>query len=289
MRSFEIAKRNIRRTPYQALAASMVMFFTFLILIVFLLIALGSEQILKYYESKPIAIAFFKDNTTQADVNAIKNALQQTGKITTLKYVSQEEALEIYREKNENKPALQELVTASYLPTSLEVSAISPQDLGPISEILKKEPVVEEVIFPEDVVQNLTKATNVVRWVGGGAVLFSSFFSFLVILMIIGFKIRLKRNEIAIMKLLGASMWFIRAPFIVEGITYGVIGALGAWVVSYLALWYVTPFLEGSIRDVNLLPVSPLTMLSLLGVALSVAFLIGALGSFGAVRRYLKI
>lgn len=289
MRSFEIAKRNIRRTPYQALAASMVMFFTFLILITFMLIALGSEQILKYYESKPIAIAFFKDNTTTSDVNAIENALMQTGKVTNLKYVSKEDALEIYKERNKHDPSLVELVTASILPASLEISTLSPLDLPPIAEILKQEPVVESVTVPEDVVQNLTKATNIVRWVGGGAVIFSSFFSFLVILMIIGFKIRLKRNEIAIMKLLGASTWFIRAPFIIEGITYGVLGALGAWVVSYLAIWYATPFLEDSLREVNILPVSPLVMLALLGLALLVALFIGALGSFGAVRRYLKI
>lgn len=289
MRSLDIAKRNIRRTPYQALAASMVMFFTFLILIVFMMIALGSERVLKYYESKPIAIAFFKDNTTPSDVESIKNALEQTGKVTNLKYVSKEEALAIYKDRNKNDPALVELVTANILPASLEISTQSPLDLPPIAEILRKEPVIESVTVPEDVVQNLTRATNVVRWVGGGAVIFSSLFAFLVILMIIGFKIRLKRSEIMTMKLLGASSWFIRAPFILEGIIYGVCGAFLAWVISYAMLWYATPFLENTLREVKLFPVSPLAMLGFLGVALIVAVIIGALGSFGAVRRYLRV
>lgn len=289
MKAFDIAKRNISRTPYQALAATMVMFFTFLILISFMLIALGSGQVLKYYESKPIAIAFFKDNTTESDVNAIRNALMQTGKITNLEYVSKEEALEIYKERNQHDPTLVELVTASILPSSLEVSTISPSDLPPIAEMLKKEPVVESVTVPEDVVENLMRATNVIRWVGGGAVIFSGVFSFLVILMIIGFKIRLKRNEIRIMKLLGASTWFIRAPFIAEGVIYGMAGALFAWILTYLLLWYTTPFLQNSLGEIKLLPVSPFLMLALLGVALLVALIIGALGSYGAVRRYLKI
>lgn len=289
MKAFEIAKRNIRRTPYQALAASMVMFFTFLILISFLLIALGSEKILQYYESKPIAIAFFKDNTTESDVAAIRNALLQTGKVTNLEYVSKEQALEIYKEKNQHDPTLVELVTANILPASLEVSTISPTDLPPIAEILKKEPVVESVTVPEDVVKNLTRATNVIRWVGGGAVVFSVIFSFLVILMIIGFKIRLKRSEIRIMKLLGASTWFIRAPFIAEGVLYGMAGAFLAWILTYLLLWYTTPFLQNSLGEIKLLPVPPLVMLALLGVALLTAFIIGGLGSYGAVRRYLKV
>ncbi len=282
-------KRNIRRTPYQALAAVMVMFVTFLTLLLFVLLALGSQQILQHYESKPQAIAFFKDSTQEADILAIQKALQSTGKVNSLKYVSKDEALQIYRERNQSNPTLLELVTANILPSSLEISTYSPGDLAQIAEILKKEPVVEEVVYPEDVVQSLTNATAIVRTVGSAAVGFLILFAFLVILMVIGFKIRLKRTEIEIMKLLGASTWFIRAPFLLEGIFYGAVGAFFAWITSYAFLWYLAPFIEGYITDVKLLPVSPLVMLSLLGVTMLVAVIIGLLGSFGAVRRYLKL
>lgn len=282
-------KRNIRRTPYQALAASMVMFLTFLTLLLFLLLALGSQEILKYYESKPQVIAFFKDNTTEGDIRAIGAALQQSGRVSTLKYVSKEEALKIYQERNKNNPALLELVTANILPASLEISTVSPQDLSTIAEIIKKEPVIEDVVYPEDVIQALTRGTGVVRGVGLIAVTFLIIFAFLVVLMIIGFKIRLKRGEIEIMKLLGASTWFIRAPFIIEGITYGVAGAMLAWIISYTLLWYFTPFIQGFLGEITLLPVSPLVMLSLLLVTISIATIIGGLGSFGAVRRYLRL
>lgn len=282
-------KRNIRRTPYQAMAAVMVMFVTFLTLLLFVLLALGSQKILQHYESKPQAISFFKDGTQESDIIAIQKALQSTGKVSSLKYVSKDEALQIYRERNESNPTLLELVTANILPASLEISTYSPNDLGQIAEILKKEPVVEEVVYPEDVVQSLTNATSIVRTIGTGAVGFLILFAFLVILMVIGFKIRLKRTEIEIMKLLGASTWFIRAPFLLEGIFYGVVGAVAAWVTSYALLWYLTPFIEGYITDVKLLPVSPLIMLYLLGITTIVAVFIGLLGSFGAVRRYLKL
>lgn len=289
MRAFGYAKRNIRRTPYQALAASMVMFITFLTLLVFLIMAFGSQKILQFYESKPQVIAFFKDNATEADAMAIQNALIETEKVTEVKYVSKEEALRNYRDKNKDKPALLDLVTANYLPTSIEISTITPQELGTVAEILKKEPVVEEVVYPEDVIQNLTRATSVVRWIGGLAVIFLTFFSFLVILMIIGFKIRIKRTEIETMKLLGASKWFIRAPFIVEGISYGVAGAIAAWVLSYTALWYMTPFVNQFVTEPKLLPVDPLFMLLLLAIILGAATVIGALGSYGALRRYLHL
>jgi cell division transport system permease protein len=288
MRVFKYVGKNIRRTPYQALAATMIMFLTFLTLLLFLLIAIGSQKILQYYESKPQAIAFFKDNATQVDIDAIKGALNQTGKVTDLRYVSKDEALQIYRDKNKDNPTLLELVTANILPSSLEISTVTPDDLKYIAEILHKEPVVEEVVVPEDVIQTLTRATGIIRWVGGVSVGFLIGFSLLVILMIIGFKIRIKRNEIEIMRLLGASTWFVRAPFLWEGITYAVMGAGFAWVATYVVIWYFTPFIQPSLAEIGLLPISPLLMLELLVVALLVAVIIGFVGSFSAVRRYLK-
>lgn len=282
-------KRNIRRTPYQALAVSMVMFLTFLTLIVFMFIAIGSQKILKYYESKPQAIAFFKDGTTEQDIRIIENALIQTGKVTSLKYVSKEEALQIYKDRNKNNPTLLELVTANILPSSLEISTYSPKDLEPIAQILKKEPVVEEVTVPEDVIQSLTNATSFLRSLGVVIVGFLIVFSILVLLMVIGFKIRIKRTEIEIMKLLGASTWFIRAPFIIEGIIYCLIGAFLGWTISLLVLWYVTPFVEQPLQDIKIFPVSPLLLIVLLGVSTLSALIIGFTGSYGAVRRYLKL
>lgn len=282
-------RRNIRRTPYQALTATMVMFLTFLILTLFLILAVGSQKVIKYYESKPQAVVFFKDSTSLQDVDAIKNALEKTGKVISLNYISKEQALQIYKERNKDNPTLLELVTANILPASLEISTANPEDLGPIATVLKLEPVVDEVVYPEDVVKSLSKATTIVRWVGGAAVGFLVFFATLVILMVIGFKIRLRRSEIGIMKLLGASSMFIRAPFLLEGIFYGVLGAIVAWATSYIIIWYFTPLLQGSLGEIQLLPISPIFMLGLLSIELMIAILIGLLASYGAVRRHLRI
>ncbi|MBI4039951.1 ABC transporter permease [Candidatus Daviesbacteria bacterium] len=287
----KFVRRNIRRTPYQALAAVMVMFLTFFALSIFLMAGFGSQQILKYYESKPQAIAFFKDNTTQSDVEAIKNALTQTGKVTKLKYVSKDDALQIYRERNKNNPVLLELVTANILPSSLEISTITPEDLKPIADIIKKEPVVDEVVFPEDVVASLTQATRFIRVVGGTIVAFLGIFSVLIVTMVIGFKIRIRRDEIEIMKLLGASTWFIRLPFIMEGIFYAMSGAVLGWLLASLILWYFEPLIRNNLGEVSgaIFPISLLFIFSLLLAELLIALIIGALGSFSAVRRYLRL
>ncbi len=288
-RAILYTKRNIRRTPFQAIAAVMVMFLTFLALLTFILLAAGSQTALKYFESKPQVIAFFKEGTTNQDISTIENALHQETRVTSIKYISKDDALQIYKQKNKKDPALLELVTANILPASLEISTQNPEDLTPIAEILKKEPVISEVIVPEDVVQTLTSLTKIIRVVGASTVGFLMVFATLVIVMIIGFKIRLRRGEIEIMRLLGASPSFIRNPFIFEGIFYGLAGGTLAWATSWALLWYFTPFLQGYLGEVKLLPVDPILMLILLGCVVLVSVVIGGLGSMSAVRRYLKI
>lgn len=288
-RVIKFAKRNIQRTPFQAIAASMVMFLTFFALLVFILLAAGSQKTLLYFESRPQAIAFFKDGTTPQDINALENALKNDPRVAGTRYISKEDALKKYQQDNKDEPNLLELVSASILPASLEISTKLPSDLTPISEILTKEPAVEQVFIPKDVIERLTSITKIIRIVGGTTVGFLMVFASLVILMIIGFKIRLKRGEIEIMRLVGASPSFIRNPFILEGMFYGVVGAFSAWVTVYILLWYFTPYLKEYFKDVKLLPVDPMFMLGLLGIIFVAACLVGALGSYGAVRRYLKI
>jgi cell division transport system permease protein len=82
MRLLSFVKRNIRRTPYQAMAAIMVMFLTFLTMLIFILLAMGSHKLIKEFESKPQVIGFFEDGATEQDVMAIKKNLEQTGKVS---------------------------------------------------------------------------------------------------------------------------------------------------------------------------------------------------------------
>lgn len=289
MQAFRFAKRNIRRSPFQALAACMTMFMTFFALAIFLILAWGSQVILKYYESKPQVIVFFKDGTQESEIAKLQNVLAKDDRITKIKYVSKEEALKIYHDQNKTDPTLLELVTANMLPSSIEVSTNSPQDLKPIAEALKIEPVISDILLPEDVVKNLTVFTSSARLVGMFVVGYLILFSLLIILMIIGFKIRLKKDEIAIMRLVGAPSSFIRNPFLLEGIFYGVFGAISSWVMAYIFVWYITPFVQQYIAEIKLLPISPIFMLALLGVELLGALIIGIIGSYGAVRRYLRI
>ncbi len=279
---------HIRRSPYQSLAALMIMFLTFFIATVFVLAAGGSQIVLHYFESRPQVTAFFKDEASSQQIDTLKAKLVQTEKVEETKFISKEEALEIYREQNKDEPLLLEMVTANILPASLEVSIKNITDIEEIAAILSNEAIVEEVVFQEDVVEALYRWTGTIRRIGIGLISALSIVSFLIILVIIGMKITIKKSEIEILQLIGAANAYIRTPFVLEGIIYGVGGAFIAWGLGYILLLYATPFIVKFLSGIPVLPVSPYFMLIVLGLEMLAGFIIGSLGSLIAVKRYLK-
>ncbi len=288
MKHVRTAWQHIRRSPYQALAAIAVMTLTFFVAALFIFLASGSEAILNWFETRPQVTGFFKEEVTMSEVESLKEELNQTGKVANIKYVSKEEALAIYRGMAKDDPLLLEGVTANILPASLEVSATDLSSLKEVAQILREAPEIDEVIFLEDVVSSLSDWTSAIRKIGAGLIISLSIFSLIIVLVIIGMKIALRREEVEILRLIGASSWYIRMPFLLEGMFYGVLGALIAWVISVILLLYSTPFLVSFLAGIPLLPV-PLFFLALvLAILTGGGLTIGFLGSLVALRRYLR-
>src|SRR5579872_3720157 len=158
--------KHLRRSPYQAMAAILIMMVTFLAVSVFSILFIGSEKILSYFESKPQVTAFFKDTARQSDISTLETTLKGTGKVASMKFVSKQEALKIYQQQNKGDPLLLELVTADILPASLEISGVNISDLPSISAALSQSPIVQEVVFQKDVVSSLTTWTQAIRIIG---------------------------------------------------------------------------------------------------------------------------
>ncbi|HKC14970.1 MAG TPA: permease-like cell division protein FtsX [Patescibacteria group bacterium] len=288
MKFIKTTNQNIRRSPYQAIAAIVIMMLTFLVVSFFIFLIAGSSKIVSYFESKPQVTAFFKNEAKQSDIDALQSNLKDSGKVSNVKFVSKQDALAIYKEQNKNDPLLLDLVTADILPSSLEISTYKIGDLSAVSETLKTSPIVSEVIFQKDVVATLTAWTSALRKIGAASILILSLVSIFLIITIIGIKISQKRQDIHIMGLIGATNWYIRWPFIFEGIFYGVVGAFAGWVISSASLWAATPFLSNFLRGIPVVPVSPLFLLELLFVELIMAVILGGLAAYLAVLRYLK-
>lgn len=280
--------KYIRRSPYQSIAASLVMTLTFFAVSIFSLITIISIGVISHFESQPQLTIFFKDTAEQNMIDDLITQIEATEKTSTVTFVSKEEALQIYQEQNKDDPILLDLVTADILPASIEVQTIRPEYLAQIAEAVKDVSFIEEIIFQKDIVETLTSWTKALRSLGIGIITVLVFVSMFVILTIIGIKITVRREEIEIMKLIGASNWFIRTPFILEGMLYGFIGGFLGWLISVAILLYSTPTLESFLIGVPIFPLSPVILLELLVAQLLVAISLGAFASYLAVLRYLK-
>ncbi len=288
MKTFKTTWRNIRRSPYQAFAAVFVMTLTFLFISFFTFLLFGSTKAINYFESRPQITVFFRQEVKQADIDSLRDSLMKTNKVASIKFVSKEDALKIYREQNKSDPLLLELVTADILPASLEISTVKIGDLSGINNMLKDFPLVSEVVFQKDVVSVLTSWTNALRSIGLGLIIVLSLVSIFIMVIIIGIKISQKKQDIEIMRLIGAGGWYIRWPFMLEGIFYGGVGAILGWLISAGSLWYAMPFLSSFLKGIPIFPLPLVFLFGLLGIEIMVAVVLGTLASFLAVLRYLK-
>lgn len=280
--------KYLRRSPYQAISATLIMTLTFFTISMFAFLTVVSVRLIDHLESRPQLSVFFTDTATSEDINNLKNSLEATGKVSVVKYISKEQALKIYQQQNKNDPITLDLVTADVLPASIEIQAPKAEYLSSLLPIVKKGQNIDQIIFQQDIVDKLIQWTNALRIVGIVVISVLVIVSIFVILTIIGIKITIRREEIEIMKLIGASNWFIRTPFLLEGIFYGFVGALLGWGVSYGILFALTPYIEAYLNGIPIFPISYIVVFGILGGEIIAACFLGAFASFMAVLRYLK-
>src|SRR6266404_4716225 len=107
------ALSNIRRSPFQAVAAVMVLTVTFFVATVIALLIYSSAQVLNYFETRPQVIAFLKSDTAQSDIDKLQNKLKADSRVKDVKFVSKDQALTIYKSATSGNPLLGQLVSPS--------------------------------------------------------------------------------------------------------------------------------------------------------------------------------
>lgn len=298
---FKTAFGYIRRSPFQALAATFVLTLTFFVATLVSVLGYSSSKLLTYFETRPQVIAFLKDSATTEQIAALQHKLEGDSRVREVKYVSKEEALSIYKNATSDNPLLGQLVSPSIFPASLEFSV---KDLsfaqGTIDEV-KTEPIVDSVGFTaalggesslKDVVSRLRTVTTYVRVGGGIFVGMLALTSFVVLLIIISMRMTTRRDEVEILNLIGATPGFIRSPIVIEALFYALFGALIGWLVSFIGILYLSPSIVGYFGEIPILPRDTLELLGLFGIILGIelvsGFVLAMAGSLFAVSRVKK-
>jgi len=253
------------------------------------LFAFGAGSIIDYYESRALVTAFFKDAASEEQILSIKKDLEAREGVIEVVYTSKDEAFALYSEQFKDRPELLENIPTNILPASLDVRTDNLDDLPGIAQYFEGNDLVEEVAFYQDVVERFKNLVNVARVALLSLVLVFSAISTAVVLITIGLIIHSMEEEIEIMGILGANSQYIKWPFIVQGGIYGLVAALVSGGILTLAIPLVFPYIRGFFSNVPLPDPSILFQTGLFAAEAAAGILIGALGSWLAANRYLKV
>lgn len=292
---------SFRRTPYQTFSGFLVLFFTlFLSLVLFVSLSF-LHGTLSYLETRPQVTAYFQTKTPENDIFKVRDELNASGKVLSIRYISQKEAFEIYREMNKDNPLLLEMVSSDILPPSLEIYAKKPIFLPEIAEYLKKSGGIDEVQFQKDIVDRLLTLTNTLRQ--GSVVFFLYLFLMSVVVLTTTtlFKIALKKEEIELLRLIGASNFYIRKPYIAEGLALAGLAATFSFIIMIGLIMYASPFLSGYLRgipnlsvnliffEISIWPLNPIFFAATYLLSLLFGMTITVISSYLATNKYLKV
>jgi cell division transport system permease protein len=293
---------SFMRNATLAIAAMAVMVVT-LTIVLFSIIANAtfSNTIAQITDKIDISV-FLKDETTKAQTDQLVSQLKALPNVEGVKYLSKQQALAAYAQQNAGNQSLLTAATISGNPIPATIR-VKPKDLNHIQDIrafltTKQNQALQTEGSPsysgerKKAIDNITHATNILRRVGVVAVIVFAIISALIIFNTIQMAIFNRRDEIQIERLLGAGSWFIRGPFVVESILYGVLSAVLSMVLINSVFVAASGALQAS--SLGLLDISYANTYFdkhfwwLLLMQIVVGMLIGAASSVIATQRYLK-
>ncbi|MDI6688911.1 MAG: permease-like cell division protein FtsX [Actinomycetota bacterium] len=290
------ALTSFKRNWVMSIAAASTVAVCLILVGAVVILALIVGNIIRGLESKVEVQVFLKDSTPTSEVKTLQNEILSWSEVSKVYYISKEEAWERLKKDLKDQPELLEAVSGNPLPASLEIRLKNPRLVASTVRKIKQRSGIHNLVddlerdikYGQKVIPKFFKVTWIIRVVGGIIIAVLCFASLVLIANTIRLAIFARRKEIAIMKLVGASNWFIRWPFLLEGILQGLIGAVAAILVLYIARLSLIskakealPFLPISFSEVIFWKL--MLILTLAGI------LIGVTGSAIALRKFLRV
>ncbi len=222
---------------------------------------------------------------TVAEKNAVRMKLQGDSKVKTVRYVSKAEGLAEMKRKS---PDIVGEIINNPLPDKFVVTPKHGEDVGAIAASLNPPPAgVETVNFGKKTATRILRVAHIFEVLSALAILILLAAATILIGNTIRLSIFARRREIEVMKLVGASNWFVRGPFMVEGLLTGLLGAAAAVILLFLGKELVLPATIGRLdagKDVNAIAFEYTALLVLM-----IGLLLGAAGSSITMRRFLRV
>ncbi|MBO6305723.1 MAG: permease-like cell division protein FtsX [Selenomonadaceae bacterium] len=280
---------SLRRKNLMSFASIGTVAVSLFVLGVFLILVLNFNRLAGTLESQVQISVYFNDEATAAKQREVASAIQGMQGISSIHYVSRAEAMERLRERlGDQKYLLDSLEDENPLPDSLEIVVKRPDMVETAAKAISKMEGVEEAKYGQDVIEHLFDITRLVRIFGLALMVLLAAATIFIIANTIRLTVFARRKEIAIMKYVGATDWFIRWPFILEGMVLGLIGGILAAIALRSFYAAMAAKIYSTLTFFPLMPQYPFMNYVAVAIILS-GMIIGTIGSAISLKRFLQV
>ncbi|MBU1178429.1 ABC transporter permease [Patescibacteria group bacterium] len=296
LRILKFGVKNFFRNIWLSTAATSIMILTIFTVSVLVMLNLVGAMAVETVKEKVDISIYLQPESTDNQINQVKNKLLSLPEVKSIDYTSKEEALREFQQEHQGNDlilsSILELDENPLQPT-LVVKARYPEDYAVIADTINVDEyksIIGKIDFDDnkEVINRLTNLTQTLKRVGVGL---SAVFGLIVVLVVyntIRLTIYTQKYEIRIMKLVGATNNFIRWPFIVEGVIYGLVGSIGAFAIMYPLVEYFSPLVSNFLgeQSIDMLAYFNEHIVKIFLFEIAAGILLGVISSLLAVRRY---
>lgn len=279
---------SMKRNPWLSVASVLTVMVSLVILGFSVFFLANASNMAKTFESELEIAVFVQNSATTAQVQALQSQIQGISGVASVNLVTKEQALADFGQTmgGAQSNLLSDLGGSNPFPDKLTVKAEDPKNVKVLADQIASLPEVEHVRYGQEFVDKLLSFTQWLRWIGLAVVAAFAIASMVLISINIKMNVFSRRREIQIMKLVGASNGYIRWPFLIEGMTLGLVGgALAAGIVSMGYRW-MAEYIRATL---TFLPIVQNTVLfwQVFGGLLLAGMAIGVIGSALSLRKFL--
>jgi len=293
IRTFEYfikeAMSSLRRNSLMSLASVSTVALSLLILGMFLVMVLNLNNMASNLESQVQISVYLNEGLSDVEIREVGTRITKLPGVNQVLFIDKEEAMIRFKQRlGEQQSILKALDDNNPLPNAFEVKMDNPEGVKPVAQAIAQFKGVENAKFGQEIVEQLFALTKMVRIVGVVLIGFLALAALFIISNTIRLTVFARRKEIGIMKYVGATDWFIRWPFLLEGIMLGFGGAMVAVILINQLYGALIQQVYESLAFLPLIPQYPfIAMISI--VLLVIGTVIGALGSTISLRKFMQV
>lgn len=294
-RIIQFGFKGFRRNGWLSTATVAITILALMVFVGLILFRVTTQQAVTSIQDKIDISVYFKSETPEDQILSIKQSLENLSEVKGVNYVSSDKALELFKAMHKSDQVISQAINElnnNPFQASLNIRAQKPEQYATIARYLTAPNLsnfIDNVSYAKNqvVIDRLARIIDNVNKAGFTLTLFLSLIAGLVVFNTIRLAIYSNREEIGIMRVVGASNALVRGPYMVEGVISGAIAAVASLIVMAPAVYFASPYLGVFIPGLNLFQYFISNFFTLLGYQFIFGIGIGALSSFIAVRRYL--